>query len=188
MDCKFGHLFSGMIDPLTGKLSEFDAGYLTGIGVAVLVILILLLLRVFFWLLLRRHRCKGIEIKEVNGPVFISAEAVSDLILSLQPEFPDLTMIRIRLFRRGRIQQAELQVAFDTRNSGMPEQRLRLKERILEVLDGIMGITSLTEIRILCSAVKVSGPLPGHSTLNESELIEDPIPQPYNLPPREELK
>ncbi len=177
----YNDLCARFIDPLTGQLSDFDAGYLTGLGVAVLVILLLLFLRLLIWLLWRPRRCKGIEIKETNGQVFIAAEAVSDLIISLQPEFPDMAMDKIRLYRKGRRQQAVLHVSFDTRNSGMTEQRLRLKERIKDVLATVLGVSSVSDICIHCTAIKVSGGLPRPTGLDTRDLIED-VPHGFKLP------
>ncbi len=180
----YNDLLSRFIDPVTGKMSDFDAGYLTGLVVALLVILLLLVLRVLFWLLLRPRRCKGIEIKEVNGNVFIAAEAVSDLIVSLQSEFPDMVFKKIRLFRKGKRQRAVIYVSFSTRNSGMTEQRLKLKERIIEVMGSILGVSSLCDICIHCSSIKVPVELPHvakEPEMDDENLIED-APQGFRLP------
>ncbi|MDD3118008.1 MAG: hypothetical protein PHQ27_02395 [Victivallales bacterium] len=171
MSCRYGELLSGLIGPLHGQWTEFNAGFLTGVGVVAAAVVVLLLLRLMLWLFRRRRRCRGIDIQEENGPVLIAADAIRDLVLSLQPEFPDLTMTRVRLYCRGRYQQLELQVTFDVGVRNMPEQRQRLKVRILEVLEQVLGITSVREVGIYCRALRVSDRLPEHGGPDAAEDI-----------------
>ena len=171
-------LLSRLIDPATGKMLDFESGYFTGVMVSLAVILLLLFLRVVIGIMLLPRSCKGIEIKEADGDVLISADAVSDLIRALQPEFKHIAMNKIRLYRRGRRQRAVLHVSFDTEGGGMTEQRQRLKERVKEVLGTVLGIYSLTEVAVHCAKISVTGELPRTSpVLDEKDLIQDVAPE-----------
>ena len=77
--------------------SEFLAGFMSGLMVFAFTLLIALIL---YWLIATSRRAKGILLQAERGTVFIAARSISDLVKSLESDFPGLKIDKASLRSR----------------------------------------------------------------------------------------
>lgn len=153
------NLYEVMIKNPWEQPQLFKDGYCSGMLMALLIVILLLLLRLLWALIFREKRCKSILIREGDGDLLISAEAVNDVIKSLQPEFHYIHMDKIQLSCRSGKYMVLLHVSFNTQGGGMPEQRAKLKQRIKDALSEVFGIETIRKVSMRCAKADVSGSL-----------------------------
>jgi hypothetical protein len=153
------NLYEVMIKTPWEQPQLFKDGYCSGMLMALLIVILLLLLRLLWALVFRTKRCKSILIREKDGDLLISAEAVNDVIKSLQSEFHYIHMDKIQLSRRSGKYMVLLYVSFNTQGGGMPEQRAKLKQRIKDALNEVFGIKTISKVSMRCAKTEVNGSL-----------------------------
>lgn len=178
-------MWQKITDGIQRMLSEypdtFKDGYICGLTVALAVIAALLLLRIVIAWIFRERRCKGIEVKEADGDLFVSSDAVGEVINSLQKEFEFIHIDKLYLYTRGRRHKVLLHVTFNTDGGGMPEQFARLKQRIKGAMEDVFGITSISKISVHCRKVSITRSIAQHSAKQDYELFKDEAPAPLKV-------
>lgn len=144
-----------LIDPATWQQTDFQCGYFAGVLVALITIMVLMILRIIIGIMCLPRRCRSITIASSDGDMDIAAEAITDLIKSLQPEFPHLGFDKLKLYRHGKKQSIQLQISFNTEKGGMPEQFEELKTRVRYLLKETFGINSIRKVSIHCHRVVI---------------------------------
>jgi len=165
-----------LMSPATWRSQDFMNGWYTGIGVALALILFFILLRIFIGLVLAPRRCRHITISNQDGDLEIAAEAITDLVKSLQPEFPHITFEKLKLYHSGSRQTVELLVAFNTAGGGMTQQFDGLKNRVREVLQDTFGINSIRKVSVHCHQVVIpTGTTPVRNQDPQRPLTDDGV-------------
>ena len=126
--------------------SELFAGFMMGLMVFGLLILAALFL---YWIFHSPRHVRGITLQGERGSVFISARSISDLIGSLEKEFPGIEIVRVGLFSRRNEPYLEAHLEYQpSENSALPSLLDSFQKRALSELESSFGITSVREIRI----------------------------------------
>lgn len=130
-----------------------ESGYyfLLGMFCTMVILLIICLIAIVIGLIIRRnHSVSGISIPSEHGSLFISATAISDLLYSLDDSFPQLEIVRIKLFR----DRNELAIRVKVYYSAASEMSmLQLTEgfqtKALELLKKSFGIENISRIDLV---------------------------------------
>lgn len=126
--------------------NEFLAGFIVGLMVFALLILIALIL---YWIVSFRRHAKGITLQAERGTVFISARSISDLVKSLEDEFPGLEIAKVNLYTRRREAYLVTHLEYQpSASSSLPSVLDAFQKKTLEVLASSFGISSVAEVRI----------------------------------------
>ena len=105
--------------------SEFLAGFMSGLMVFAFTLLIALIL---YWLIATSRRAKGILLQAERGTVFIAARSISDLVKSLESDFPGLKIDKASLRSRRSSTWLEVLMEFQP-TDGMPLPQMRMPSR-----------------------------------------------------------
>ena len=127
-------------------LPGYQRGFVTGIIVVLVVLLILRLLILFFNP--RRRRCQGVDTKEENGVVFISAAAISDLINALECEFDGIKFSKTLLYKRKTKYCIKLYANLETKEVNFPDLVSTIRNNIFNSLSRNLGIDCIDKIDI----------------------------------------
>ncbi len=167
-------LYKSFLDSAQATSVDFRNGYIAGVLIALIVVLLLMIIRTLFKFIFREKRCRSIIIREKDGDLLISADAIYDVIKSIQPEFRYIHFNKIQLYRRKNAYRVLLHINFNTQGGGMPRQREELKNRIKNLLNEVFGIDSIKRVSMQCGKTDISGTAPAA----EAKAIKQPDPMP----------
>ncbi len=156
----WNELYKSFLDSAQTTSVDFRNGYIAGVLVALVVVLLLMLIRSLLKFIFREKRCRSIVIREKDGDLLISADAIYDVIKSIQPEFRYIHFNKIQLYRRKKAYRVLLHINFNTQGGGMPRQREELKRRIKDLLSEVFGIDSIRKVSMRCGKTDISGTAP----------------------------
>ena len=126
-----------------------EDGFLTGIYFTAAVIVIYIIIRVVFAIFSRgKKRCHGISILSDNGQLYITTNAISDLIKSMKSSFTHITINRVDITRKSGTYVLDLLITFDMNGGGLTNQVSLLREKIIVDLKSIFGIETVSEINV----------------------------------------
>ena len=115
------------------------------------ILFVICLIGVIFWLIIRKNRSiSGISLQASHGSLFISSNAISDLLYSLDDSFPQLEITRVRLIRDGNALAVQVKVYFSAL-SEIPMIRLteEFQAKALELLKNSFGIENISRIDLI---------------------------------------
>ena len=115
------------------------------------ILFVICLIGVVFWLIIRKNRSiSGISLQASHGSLFISSNAISDLLYSLDDSFPQLEITRVRLIRDGNALAVQVKVYFSAL-SEIPMIRLteEFQAKALELLKNSFGIENISRIDLI---------------------------------------
>ncbi len=120
----------------------------------ILLGLFLLFLLMFCKIILRfifkgQRKSNGINVSSEGGNIFISANAIADLVRSLETSYPELNFLKIMLLKgvHGKF-VLDLQVSFKMKEKGLSEIITALQSNIKDELKKVFGIESINKINI----------------------------------------
>lgn len=132
--------------------SEFLAGFMSGLMVFAFTLLIALIL---YWLIATSRRAKGILLQAERGTVFISARSISDLVKSLESDFPGLKIDKASLRSRRSSTWLEVLMEFQpTDGMPLPQMLDAFQKKTLAELEAVFGINSISEVKIRIGRVR----------------------------------
>ena len=132
--------------------SEFLAGFMSGLMVFAFTLLIALIL---YWLIATSRRAKGILLQAERGTVFIAARSISDLVKSLESDFPGLKIDKASLRSRRSSTWLEVLIEFQpTDGMPLPQMLDAYKKKTLAELEAAFGINSISEVKIRIGRVR----------------------------------
>lgn len=132
--------------------SEFLAGFMSGLMVFAFTLLIALIL---YWLIATSRRAKGILLQAERGTVFISARSISDLVKSLESDFPGLKIDKASLRSRRSSTWLEVLMEFQpTDGMPLPQMLDTFQKKTLAELEAVFGINSISEVKIRIGRVR----------------------------------
>lgn len=125
--------------------------FLQGMFAAMVLLFILFLLAGITYLIFRRNRqVSGITLNASHGSLFISGNAISDLLYSLDDAFPELEIVRVRLIRDGQALAVQVKVFYSASgNSSMLDLTDKFQTRALELLRAAFGIDNISRIDLV---------------------------------------
>ena len=124
--------------------------FLQGMFWALVLMIVLLILAGFFWLILRRSKyVSGITMNTENGSLFVAASAVSDLIYSLDDNFPDFEIVRVRLIRDGKDFAVQVKVYYAANGQSMLSLTEAFQSLARERLKAAFGIENVSRIDLI---------------------------------------
>lgn len=132
--------------------SEFLAGFMSGLMVFAFTLLIALIL---YWLIATSRRAKGILLQAERGTVFIAARSISDLVKSLESDFPGLKIDKASLRSRRSSTWLEVLIEFQpTDGMPLPQMLDAFQKKTLAELEAVFGINSISEVKIRIGRVR----------------------------------
>lgn len=148
---------------------DFLAGVLLVTAIAVLYIIIRILLKVLFR---GKKRCHGINISSDGGQLYITTNAIADLIKSMKSTFVHIDINRVDLTRRNGNYVISLLISFDMNGGELTNQVSQLREKIIADLKSVFGIENVSQINVKLK--KTSRP----NTKPSTQPILTPAPAP----------
>ena len=132
--------------------SEFLDGFMSGLMVFAFTLLIALIL---YWLIATSRRAKGILLQAERGTVFIAARSISDLVKSLESDFPGLKIDKASLRSRRSSTWLEVLMEFQpTDGMPLPQMLDAFQKKTLAELEAAFGINSISEVKIRIGRVR----------------------------------
>lgn len=123
---------------------QLRLGYITG---AVISLTAVLMVKVLFSLFSRYpKRALGINIKGDNGDIFISSNAIINMIRKMEPDFKFIKINKLQLMDYKNSQKLLLKICYDTDGGHLPSLIADYQSMILDKLNSVFGINSITEI------------------------------------------
>lgn len=133
------------------QVNPFYFGYFTGLAVFVVCAIIVFIL----FMILRTKRVSWLLMRTDRGALSISANAISDLVKSLESEFTNLDIKRVLIFKKRSSNYLEIVIRFAHGKAPLPATVSRLQKRALQILEESFGVSSISNVK-----VKVSGTVP----------------------------
>ena len=128
------------------SLLDFKCGYITATVLIFGFSLLYLLLR-FIYRYPRRMR--GIEIKGPRGSIFITSDAISDLVKSIGEDYEIIEVSKVHLLENRTFSFIELQVTLDNdRESSFLTLAEDIQNNILKTLNDRFGIDTVREVKL----------------------------------------
>lgn len=126
--------------------SFFDWGFVVGALYALVAACVIFLLVEL--LLFLRRRCRGVSIKSANGELFISANAIGDVVTMVVRRFKEFNLRKCALHQRGFRYYLRLRIDLDGAELNLPQLTSELRDEILKALSGNLGIDSVDKVDI----------------------------------------
>ncbi len=135
--------------------NDFNRGYMAAIGLVLAVFILALVLRLAMMLLFRTRRCNWVPVPSESGNLVVSRKAIENAARQVLEAFPQLTVRRISLYRRGKKRYLmTLQCYFSAKGKGLVQTTEEVKPKMLEMLTRVFGIEALKEIRFQVEALE----------------------------------
>ena len=126
---------------------DLNRGIAIGIGAAVAFVVALWLVKLILRLTVWSHRCPAIKVKNPAGDIVISRQAVAEAIGRELDAFPELKLLRLRIFKYSSGYRIALNCEF-LGTGGLPELANRVRPRLKAALLGLFGIDDLSTVDI----------------------------------------
>ena len=127
-------------------LFDFKCGYITATALILGLSILFLVLR-FIYRYPRRMR--GIEIKGPRGLIFITSDAISDLVKSIGEEYEIVEISKVHLLEGRTFSFIELQVILDNDGeSSFLTLAEDIQNNILKTLSDRFGIDTVREVKL----------------------------------------
>ena len=81
--------FKDLFESSDKAMQNFNIGFASGVGTALLILFLLFLLRLIVVIVCRRKKSSGIVIDGELGEIFISATAITSAVMGLESEFKE---------------------------------------------------------------------------------------------------
>ena len=139
--------------------TDWEVGFRCGAFVAIstilfLVILILLVRLVFF----RKLPIRQLELNGEKGKYVISAAAISDLLATKMEEYPEVTLLKTKIYpARNKKIQIFMHINYLPSSEAENLQNLvsKLQEDVVAVLSEVFGITTVDSVSICITRAKL---------------------------------
>ena len=170
MDNQINQIFEFLKNP---SLERFQQEFFAGIIILAAAAILYVVARVVFKILFRGNkRCHGINIVSDNGMLYITTNAMADLIKSMKSTFTHIDINRVDLtLRKGRYVM-DLMISFDMNGGELTDQVSKLRTKIVADLKAVFGIESITQINVKLRKTSRS------SAKSNSQPILTPAPAP----------
>ena len=142
--------FAGSSDWETG----FRCGAFVSISTILFIAILLLLLRFVFF---RKRPIRQLELNGEKGKYVISASAISDLLAGKTEEYPEVTLLKTKIYPAGNKKcQIVMSINYLPSADAAKLQDLitSLQSDVVAVLSDVFGITSVESVPICISRAK----------------------------------
>ncbi len=128
-------------------LYNFKIGFIVG---GVFIIISAVIAKIVAFILFRvAKQAAGISVNTENGILFISSNAISDLIKTLEKDFKTIKIQKVALYQIGSNDfSLNLEITFNAAGEGLVDISSVLQNRILNDLKAVFGITEILKIHI----------------------------------------
>jgi len=127
-------------------LVNFAYGFVVGAAAFLLVLLIVKIVSLIFFS--GQKRAKGIRIAGNNGSLFISSDAIADLIKALEANYRYLDISKVSLYDRNKFYAIEIQVNYDLDGGDLPLMASEFQAMTLSKLNSVFGIDCVKEVNL----------------------------------------
>ena len=128
--------------------NDFNRGFATGLAVAAAVVILLLVVWLIMNLTVWSHRSSSVTVDTPYGGLEISRTAISQAVERELNEFPELRLIRMRLFKNRSEHRITLNCEFRG-DSGLVEVAEKVRPKLKEALRKIFGVDKLNAVDIV---------------------------------------
>ena len=135
--------------------NDFNRGFATGFAVAAAIVVLLLIAWLIVNLMIWSHRSSSGTVNTKNGSIVISRMALSQAIERELCAFPELKLIRVRLFKDNSEYRLTLNCEFRG-TSGLIEVVDRVRPKLKESLHDIFGVESVSAVGIVIERYNAS--------------------------------
>lgn len=130
---------------------NFQNEFMSGIILVVLIALVYLAIRVLIKLIFAkktRRRCHGVNIYSEHGQLYITSNAIADLIKSMKSTFTHIDINRVDICSDNGSYILNIQISFDMGGGELTTQIQQLRVKIIADLKSIFGIEAVSEINV----------------------------------------
>ena len=128
--------------------NDFNRGFVTGFAVAAAIVVLLLLAWLILNLTVWSHRSSSMKVSTPDGDIVITRMALFQAIERELFAFPELKLIRVRLFKDNAEYRLALNCEFRGA-SGLIEVADRVRPKLKEALHKIFGVESICAVGIV---------------------------------------
>ena len=128
--------------------NDFSRGFVTGLAVAAAVVVLLLVVWLILHLVFWSHRSSSVTVTTPDGDIEISRQAISQAIERQLNAFPELRLIRVRLFKDDSEYRLTLNCEFRG-DSGLIEVADRVRPKLRDSLRDIFGADHFSSVGIV---------------------------------------
>ena len=124
--------------------------FLLGIFVGLVIVFLLFLVLGVLYLIIRNSRkARGVSMPAPHGSLFIAASAIADLVRSLEPEFPELRILKIFLFNEKKQPVLRVKLVYAPGGLSMMDLAEKFQLRTLEILKSSFGIDNIQRVDLI---------------------------------------
>ncbi len=128
------------------ELCFFNSGYIAG---TIVVIAVFILIRLIFIFIRRNKKAGGVKVATKYGSLFIATHAISDLVHSMERDFPSLKIAKVYLYENKKLYfSLEINVTFHMQEEGLPNIVTELQQSVLDKLENVFGIANVKTINV----------------------------------------
>lgn len=122
------------------------------------VLIFIIVLKIIFYLLFHKSikKCSGLSVKSDKGSLYVSKDAIVDLVASKQSELQGLYVKKTYLMKRGRKYFIRVLAELRDDDGKFPEMLSSLQSKILSSMNDNLGITAIQKVEIVLKRVKRS--------------------------------
>ncbi|MDD2478798.1 MAG: hypothetical protein PHS31_02780 [Victivallaceae bacterium] len=141
--------FKDLFESSDKAMQNFNIGFASGVGTALLILFLLFLLRLIVVIVCRRKKSSGIVIDGELGEIFISATAITSAVMGLESEFKEFLIQKVRLYCAGRNKVLIwVQLCKDERAKNFVPKAEEFQRRTLLLLQEMFGIDNIEKVDV----------------------------------------
>lgn len=143
-------MFAGFhqVYPLCIAVGDFGRGVAWTLAITAIVVLVAAAVFFVLYMVLWSHRCASITVKSSDGDIMISRQALAEAAERELSMFPELKLIRIRIYKYDQDYRITLNCEF-LGAGGLPALANKVRPRLKSSLQEIFGVDSLSTIKIV---------------------------------------
>ena len=124
--------------------------FLLGTFVGLVIVFVLFLLMGVIYLIIRNSRkTRGVTLAAPHGSLFIAASAISDLVRSLESEFPELRILKVCLTTEKKAPVLRVKLVYAPGGNSMMTLAESFQARALEILKNSFGIDNIQKVDLI---------------------------------------
>ncbi|HBM16459.1 MAG TPA: hypothetical protein DD381_09000 [Lentisphaeria bacterium] len=126
-------------------------GFRDGVIVALSGLLaFIIILKILGFIFFRRNSRKayGLYVESERGQLYISRQAIADLVKSKEIEVPGLTVYSTHLLRKRKTYSVKIVAELNDKDGIFPELVMSLQKKVLNSLNENLGVDSINKVDI----------------------------------------
>jgi len=139
------------INDFLQQIGYYLPGFRDGVEVALAgVLAFIIILKILGFILFRRRarKASGLFVESEKGRLYISRQAIADLVKSKEIEVPGLTVYSTYLLRKRKNYTVKVVAELNDKDGIFPELVMSLQKKVLTSLNENLGVDSIKKVDI----------------------------------------